>query len=387
MSDLVQQSAALRRAHERQRRELPVLGTELCGQPPARAWDAPQGAATAPAAAPELDDGDAGPMTDAFGRRIEYLRISVTDKCNLRCVYCMPEEGLPWLRRSQILDYEEIHQIVRVMAAMGLHRIRITGGEPLVRKELPALIRMLASVPGIEDIALSTNGVLLAPMAEALREAGVQRVNLSLDSLRPERVDALARRHGSFDRIMAGFEAAERVGFQPLKVNVVVMRGRNDDELADFAAMTRERPWHVRFIEVMPVGENLDISARQYVPAAEMLGRVRALGELRPVTGPAGNGPATYFAFPDAPGTVGVITPMSHNYCDRCNRMRLTADGQLRPCLFGDLQTNLRDPLRRGESIEPWIRRTLHVKPERHGLVRGSAQGSGGLRALSEVGG
>ncbi|HKJ93584.1 MAG TPA: hypothetical protein VJ957_10460, partial [Longimicrobiales bacterium] len=175
--------------------------------------------------------------------------------------------------------------------------------------------------------------------------------------------------------------------FQPLKVNVVVMRGRNDDELADFAAMTRERPWHVRFIEVMPVGENLDISARQYVPAAEMLGRVRALGELRPVTGPAGNGPATYFAFPDAPGTVGVITPMSHNYCDRCNRMRLTADGQLRPCLFGDLQTNLRDPLRRGESIEPWIRRTLHVKPERHGLVRGSAQGSGGLRALSEVGG
>ncbi|MEJ2186128.1 MAG: GTP 3',8-cyclase MoaA [Gemmatimonadota bacterium] len=383
MSDLLKQAADMRRAHERGRR-LPVLGNELCGQPPARAWTSQDVAEPRLA---ETADAASGPMQDAFGRRVEYLRISVTDKCNLRCVYCMPEEGLPWLRRSQILDYEEIHRIVQVMAGMGLRRLRITGGEPLVRKELPTLIRMLASVPGIEDIALSTNGVLLAPMAEELRDAGVNRVNLSLDSLRPERVDALARRPGSFERIMAGFDAAERVGFEPLKVNVVVMRGRNDDEIAAFAAVTRERPWHVRFIEVMPVGDNLDISSEQYVAAAEMLGRVRALGELRPVVGPAGNGPATYFAFPDAPGTVGVITPMSHNYCDRCNRMRLTADGQLRPCLFGNLQTNLRDPLRQGDAIEALIRHTLRVKPERHGLVQGSDEGSGGLRALSEVGG
>ncbi|MEJ2678133.1 MAG: GTP 3',8-cyclase MoaA [Gemmatimonadota bacterium] len=381
MNDLLKQAANMRRAHERGR-SLPVLGTELCGQPPVHTWS--REAVAGPAAGVGTES---GPMQDAFGRRVEYLRISVTDKCNLRCVYCMPEEGLPWLRRSQILDYEEIREIVRVMAGMGLRRIRITGGEPLVRKDLPALIGMLASVPGIEDIALSTNGVLLASLAEALRDAGVRRINISLDSLRPDRVDALARRPGSFQRIMAGFDAAERVGFAPLKVNVVVMRGRNDDEIAAFAAATRERPWHVRFIEVMPVADNLDISADQYVPAAEMIQQMRELGELRPVPGPAGNGPATYFAFPGAPGTVGVITPMSHNYCDRCNRMRLTADGQLRPCLFGSMQTNLRDPLRRGEPIEPFIRQTLRVKPERHGLVQGSDEGSGGLRALSEVGG
>lgn len=382
MSDLLKQAADLRRTHER-RRSLPVLGTELCGQPPTHTWSPEATIPPATAAA----RGDTGPMKDSFGRRVEYLRISVTDKCNLRCVYCMPEEGLPWLRRSQILDYEEIHEIVRVMAGMGLRRVRITGGEPLVRKELPTLVRMLAAVPGIEDIALSTNGVLLAPVAEELREAGVQRINLSLDSLQPERVDELARRPGSFDRIMAGFDAAERVGFEPLKVNVVVMRGRNDDEIEAFAAITRQRPWHVRFIEVMPVAENVAISAEQYVPADEMLAKVRALGELRPIVGPTGNGPATYFSFPGARGTVGVITPMSHNYCERCNRMRLTADGQLRPCLFGSLQTNLREPLRRGDAIEPLIRHTLRVKPERHGLVQGSDEGSGGLRALSQVGG
>ncbi|HEX7118573.1 MAG TPA: GTP 3',8-cyclase MoaA [Longimicrobiales bacterium] len=326
-------------------------------------------------------------MRDGFGRRIEYLRVSVTDKCNLRCVYCMPPEGLPWLRRDELLRYEEIVEIVRTMAGMGLRRVRITGGEPLVRRDLPSLVRMLAAVPGIDDLALSTNAVLLAPVAEALRDAGVRRINVSLDSLRPERIDAIARRAGAHAAIFAGLAAAERVGFAPLKINTVVMRGRNDDELEAFARATLDRPWHVRFIEVMPVGANLGISAAEYVPAAEILDRVRAIGSLEPVDGPVGNGPARYFRFPDAAGTVGVITPMSHTYCDRCNRMRLTADGQLRPCLFGALQTNLRDPLRRGEPIEPLIRRTLRVKPERHALVRGASTGSGGLVALSQVGG
>ena len=330
---------------------------------------------------------ESGPMWDGFGRRIEYLRISVTDKCNLRCVYCMPEEGLPWLRRDELLSYEEIAAIVRAMAGMGLRKVRITGGEPTVRRDLPVLVRMIRAVPGIEDVALSTNAVLLDEQAEALREAGVDRVNVSLDSLRPERIDAIARRPGSAEAIFRGLAAAERAGFAPIKINTVVMRGRNDDELADFAAVTRERPWHVRFIEVMPTGDNLGVSADEYVPADEMLERIRRIGELRPVAGPAGNGPARYYALPDAPGTVGVITPMSHNYCERCNRMRLTADGQLRPCLFGDIQTNLRDPLRRGEPLEPLIRHTLAVKPERHWLVQGSDAGSGGLRALSQVGG
>lgn len=326
-------------------------------------------------------------MRDAFGRRIEYLRISVTDKCNLRCVYCMPREGLAWLKREDLLRYEEIAEIVRVMARMGLRRLRITGGEPTVRRDLPALVRMLAAIPGIEDIALSTNAVLLAPLAEELRAAGVNRVNISLDSLRPDRVDAIARRPGSYPKIMHGLAAAERVGFTPIKINVVVMRGRNDDELEDFARITLERPWHVRLIEVMPVGANLEVSAREFVSAFEMLERIRRIGELVPIVGPEGNGPATYFQYPGAPGTVGVITPMSHNYCERCNRMRLMADGQLRPCLFGDLQTNLRDPLRRGEDLEPLIRHTLQIKPERHYLIQGSSAGSGGLIALSQVGG
>ena len=326
-------------------------------------------------------------MLDNFGRRIEYLRISVTDKCNLRCVYCMPEEGLPWLKHQQILRYEEIADIVRVMAGMGLKRVRLTGGEPLVRRDLPELVKMLRAIPGIDDIALSTNAVLLDEHAEALAEAGVNRVNISLDSLRETRVDDVARRSGYFQRILAGIAAAERVGFAPLKINVVLMRGRNDDEVEDFARMTLERPWHVRFIEVMPVGDNLDVSANEYVSALEILQRLESIAELQPVAGPRGNGPATYFRYHGAAGTIGVITPMSHNYCDQCNRMRLTADGQLRPCLFGDIQTNLRDALRAGESLEPLIAHTLSVKPERHYLIQGSAAGSGGLRALSEVGG
>ncbi|MHB1168680.1 MAG: GTP 3',8-cyclase MoaA [Longimicrobiales bacterium] len=336
---------------------------------------------------PVVDATDPGRMQDGFGRRIEYLRISVTDKCNLRCVYCMPMEGLPWLGRSEILTFEEIEEIVRVMAGMGLRRVRLTGGEPLVRRELHTLASRISAIDGIDDLSLSTNAVLLEEHALELRAAGVRRLNVSLDSLRPDRVDAIARRPGSHERIFAGLAAAERAGFDPIKVNVVVMRGRNDDELEDFARITLERPWHVRFIEVMPVGENLDISSHEYIPASEMLEQVQRIGALSPVPGPGGNGPATYFSFDGAPGTVGVITPMSHNYCERCNRMRLTANGRLRPCLFGDIETNLRDALRRGESIVPLIEHTLRIKPERHWLVQGSDTGSGGLRALSQVGG
>lgn len=326
-------------------------------------------------------------MVDGFGRRIEYLRISVTDKCNLRCVYCMPEEGLPWLRRGEILTYEEITGIVRAMAGMGLRRLRLTGGEPLVRKDLPRLVDMLAAVPGIEDVALSTNAVLLAPVAKRLRDAGVGRVNISLDSLRPGRADAIARRPGTLARIMEGLDAAHAVGFDPIKINVVLMRGENDDEIPAFAELSRDRPLHVRFIEVMPTESNLELSASGFLSCDEALARIAEVDALRPVPGPPGNGPATYFSLPGARGTVGVITPMSHNFCSRCNRMRLTADGQLRPCLFGTVQTPLRDALRRGEALEPLISETLRIKPEKHLLVRGSSEGSGGLIALSQTGG
>ena len=326
-------------------------------------------------------------MKDQFGRRVEYLRVSVTDKCNLRCVYCMPMEGLPWMRRDELLTYEEIARVVHTLSGMGLRRVRITGGEPLVRRDLSELVGMLSAVPGIDDLSLSTNAVLLADQAEILHQAGINRINVSLDSLRPDRVEAIARRPGCYGPIMEGLDAAERVGFDPIKINVVLIRGQNDDEVEDFAAITRERPWHVRFIELMPTGSNLELSAKQFYSCQVALERLRRVDRLEAAAGPRGNGPATYYRFPGAPGTVGVITPMSHTYCDRCNRMRLTADGHLRPCLFGDIQTNLRDPLRAGADIVPLIEETLRIKPERHYLIQGSDVGSGGLVALSQTGG
>ena len=326
-------------------------------------------------------------MLDQFGRKIEYLRISVTDKCNLRCVYCMPLEGLDWLKRESILSFEEITDIVRTMAPIGLRKVRFTGGEPLVRKDLAKLVRMVSQVSGIEDISLSTNAVLLAEQGPELRDAGVSRVNISLDSLQAERVDAISRRPGSFERIMKGLEVAEEMQFHPIKINVVIMGGKNDDEIEDFALITKDKPWSVRFIELMPTGSNLKLSSEKFVSCQQVLARLRAMSNLQPVAGPVGNGPATYYKFPEAQGTVGVITPMSHNFCDRCNRMRLTADGQLRPCLFGDIQTNLRDALREGKDIVPLIEETLRIKPEKHHLIQGSMEGSGGLVALSQTGG
>lgn len=326
-------------------------------------------------------------MKDQFGRRIRYLRISVTDRCNLRCTYCMPEEGLDWIPKPDILTYEEIAAIVRQMAGEGLERVRITGGEPLIRRDLPRLIEMIAAVPAIDDISLSTNAILLPGRAGDLRAAGVRRLNISLDTLRRERFEEIARRPvRRFDETLEGIAAAEEAGFDPIKINCVVMRGFNDDEVADFAAITRERPWHVRFIELMPVGRNLHLADR-FVSADEVLGRIADIRDLEPVDGPLGNGPATYYRHPGARGTVGVITPLSHNYCERCNRMRLTADGKLRTCLFGDHEVDLRGPLRETGSVLDAVAEALAGKPKRHYLQLGSASGSGGLSALSQVGG
>ena len=318
---------------------------------------------------------------DQFGRRIEYLRISVTDRCNFRCMYCMPVEGLQWLPKSEILSYEEITEVVRQLAPLGLTRLRLTGGEPTIRPDLQVLIRSLRAVPEITDIALSTNGVKLPEMAPSLREAGLDRVNMSADSLRPDRITAIARRSLAFDPIASAL-AAQHAGLDPIKLNVVVMRGINDDEIQDFARLTLDQPWHVRFIELMPVVDMRDLTWDHVVPSEEILSR---LGSLTPAEGPArGNGPAAYYRMPGAKGTIGVITPMTHTYCAACNRVRLTADGRLRTCLFGDHEVNLRDPLRRGESLVPYVLRALAEKPEAHGLLQMRV---GGLRALSQVGG
>jgi len=323
-------------------------------------------------------------LRDQFGRSIEYLRISVTDRCNFRCLYCMPAEGLPWLPKAEILSYEEIAAVVGQLAPLGLRRLRITGGEPTIRPDLEKLIAMLRKVPEIEDIALSTNGAKLPELAPRLRGAGLDRINMSADSLRRERIAAIARRNLGFDPVVAAL-AAERAGIGPIKINVVVMRGINDDEVEDFARITVEHPWHVRFIELMPVGEMSGLTWEHVVPSDEVLSRVAALGELAPDDGPArGNGPAKYYRLRDALGTIGVITPMTHTYCASCNRVRLTADGRLRTCLFGDHEVLLRDALRAGAPLEPLFRQALADKPKEHALLQMKV---GGLRALSQVGG
>ena len=323
-------------------------------------------------------------LKDQWGRSIQYLRISVTDRCNFRCVYCMPLEGLPWLPKAEILSYEEIASVVRQLAPLGLRRVRLTGGEPTIRPDLEQLVRLLRAIPEIEDISLSTNGARLPQMAETLRNSGLDRVNMSADSLRPDRIAAIARRNVSFDPVAAA-SAAEAAGLAPIKINMVVLRGINDDEVIDFARLTRDHPWHVRFIELMPVGELRELTWDHVVPSDEVLQRIATLGDLRADDGPSrGNGPAKYYRVGDWPGTVGVITPMTHTYCGSCNRVRLTADGRLRTCLYGDHEVNLRDPLRRGDALEPLFRQALAEKPKEHALLQMKV---GGLRALSQVGG
>jgi cyclic pyranopterin phosphate synthase len=324
-------------------------------------------------------------MLDAQGRAITYLRISVTDRCNFRCLYCMPEEGLEWLPKAEILTYEEIAEIVRQLAPTGIRRLRLTGGEPTIRPDLETLIRYLSQICGIEDVALSTNGVKLVTKAAGYRAAGLDRVNMSSDSLRPERIGKIARRDLGVDPI-AALTAAEQAGLDPIKVNVVVMRGINDDEVEDYARLTLEHPWHVRFIELMPVGDMAELEWKHVVPSDEVLARASTVlgGLSESGDAPLGNGPAKYYRASGAPGSIGVITPMTHTYCGSCNRVRLTADGRLRTCLFGTHEVNFRDPLRRGESIVPVFTAALAAKPPEHHLLQIDA---GGLRALSQVGG
>ena len=324
-------------------------------------------------------------LLDQFGRTIEYLRISVTDRCNFRCRYCMPVEGLPWLPKSDILSYEEIREVVTQLAPMGLRRIRITGGEPTIRPQIETLVRFIRGVPEVEDIALSTNGVKLPQLASVLADAGLDRVNISADSLQPDRIVAIARRDLGFEPVTAA-KTAQAAGLGPIKLNVVVMRGVNDDEVVDFARLTLDNPWHVRFIELMPVGSLEPMTDEMVVPSEEVLSRIQdALGTLSPGGGPArGNGPAEYYQLGGAAGSIGVITPMTHTYCGSCNRVRLTADGRLRTCLFGDHEVDLRAPLRAGEPLAPFVRKALAEKPEAHALL---SHRVGGLRALSQVGG
>lgn len=310
------------------------------------------------------------PLIDAHARTVTYLRLSVTDRCNMRCMYCMPAEGLRWAPSETLLQDDEIVTLVQeVFVPLGVSRIRLTGGEPTVRQGLPGLIARIARIDGIEDISLSTNGSLFAPHAQAYRDAGLRRINVSLDSLQPERFAAITR-GGQLPRVLAGLDAALRVGLDAVKVNVVVIPGTNDDEVLDFAALTREKALHVRFIEMMHVGDRRFSEAKGFADAAALEAQVRDAFGLAPAPDAVlGNGPAVVMRIPGAAGTVGFISPMSRTFCHACNRLRLTADGQIKACLMRPQEVDLLGALRRGEPIErlqAMVMQSLTFKPLHH---------------------
>jgi len=319
-------------------------------------------------------------LFDSFGRRINYLRISVTDRCNLRCIYCMPPEGVPLIAHNELLSYEEISAIVQVAVELGINKIRLTGGEPLVRSELPRLIDMLSHIEGVDDISLTTNGTLLKECASKLKQAGLRRVNISLDTLKADRFRYITRL-GELKDAIDGIKAARDAGFYPVKINMVVMQGINDDEVLDFARLTYEKEWHIRFIELMPFA-----GVSQFVPSSELRQRIELLGSLEPGPPITGNGPAKYYRLPEAKGTIGFISPMTEPFCSHCNRLRLTSNGQLCPCLLSDDSIDLKKPLRNNASLEELRHLMLKVvasKPEQHHLLDGLIPN----RRMSQTGG
>ncbi|MCL2324438.1 MAG: GTP 3',8-cyclase MoaA [Actinomycetia bacterium] len=335
---------------------------------------------------------------DQYGRSIDYLRISVTDRCNLRCVYCMGEDGVAdKLRHDEILSYDEIERFARRAVRFGIRRIRLTGGEPLVRRDLADLVAALKRIGQIEDISLTTNGILLPKFAAELKASGLDRVNISLDTLDKEAYRRLTRL-GELSRALAAIDTALEYHFDPVKVNMVVMRSYQQD-LFGFARLSIERPLHIRFIEYMPVGlssgyQNQGWRDDEVIDSAEVIATISATGEasglgpLLPLAGgdsflPAGGGPARYWRFAGAAGTVGVISPLSNHFCGRCNRLRLTAEGRLRPCLFSDVELDARAALRLGDdsAIDAVIADALEIKPKEHGRLQSTR------RLMSQIGG
>ncbi len=352
-------------------------------------------------------------MTDPFNRRIDYLRVSITDRCNFRCVYCMPEQGFPATPKNENLTFEEIARLVRIGAELGITKVRLTGGEPLLRKELPDLVKEIAAIPGIADLSCTTNGFMLEELACRLARSGLHRVNVSLDTLKPERFTAIARR-GSLDRVLGGIDAAFDAGLSPVKVNCVLMKGVNDDEVADFARLSLDRELHVRFIELMPMRWNLD-EGPSYTPgcvsgmvqlkqtAGDMLsdsqmrrmflsmeaakGRIESeVGELERAEIRT-NGPARSFRLRGSLGTVGFISQITNDFCSQCNRIRLTHDGFLRPCLMSDGELDMRTPMRAGATdreLANLFEYLVAHKPERHYLAEGQKVVG---RGMSQIGG
>ena len=323
-----------------------------------------------------MNDSTKTSLIDRHDRRLNYLRISITDRCNLRCAYCIPPNRIPRLSHDDILRYEEILRIVRVGVAMGITKVRVTGGEPLVRKGVIGFLEALSEIPGIEELTLTTNGVLLAEHVERIRAAGIRRLNISLDTLQREKFLRITGTD-AFDRVWQGIEAAHRAGFAPIKLNVVALRGINDDEAVDFARLTFRLPYHVRFIEHMPIGEsNLKRTAPLLVPEIRTL--IHPLGEMLPVEKDADDGPAMRFRLKGALGEIGFISALSHHFCNSCNRLRLTASGQLRPCLLSDHQLDLKALMRTGcedSQLVALFQQAVHNKPTDHNLAANDPAG------------
>lgn len=306
-------------------------------------------------------------MKDQFGRKINYLRISVTDLCNLRCIYCMPKEGIPKIQHEDILSVEEIEEIVKVFVKLGVNKIRLTGGEPLVRKGILDIVERIGKLEGIRDFAMTTNGLLLKEYAKDLKALGLKRVNISLDTLDDKKYSSITR-IGSLQRVMKGIEAAKEVGLTPIKINTVLVGGFNDDEIEDLVRLTEKEEIDVRFIELMPIGEAIKLKADHFLSNEIVLQRVPSLIKI---DGEDPSSPAVYYKLPNGKGKIGLINPVSCKFCKNCNRVRLTSQGKLKLCLHSDVEIDLREALRRGQAIEKIIMDAISKKPESHNLEDG----------------
>jgi GTP 3',8-cyclase len=326
---------------------------------------------------------------DRFGREINYLRISVIDHCNLRCVYCMPLRGLTFIPSPELLTAEEIERVARAAVSVGFRKFRLTGGEPTLRPDLVDIVGRIAAIPGTADVAMTTNAILLPRLARPLAEAGLRRINVHVDTLHPERLKKLMR-FGTVQEIEAGIAAAEEAGLLPIKVNCVVTRDYNDADVVGLAARAKERGWHVRFIELMPLGagEAARVALAQYVPSAETRARIEAeLGPLFPLPAASRSDEARNFRFAEGPGVVGFISPVSEPYCGSCNRMRLTADGKFHLCLLNDDEMDVKRALRSGrgdEEVAAILSRAVAAKPTGHRLDEGISTEE---RAMFQLGG
>ncbi len=323
-------------------------------------------------------------LIDSYGRKINYLRLAVTDRCNLRCRYCMPAEGVPKLAHHDILSYEELFLLARTAVSMGIEKVRVTGGEPLVRKGIVEFLARLSSISGLKHLVLTTNGLLLEEMAEDLRRAGVQRLNISLDSLHPETFKRVTR-CGDLARVMAGIAAAERVGI-PVKINMVVMRGINDAEILDFARLSLDKPYAVRFIEYMPTIKE-DNWQSLTMPGKEILDRIENEFAFKSLDQAELAGPAQNYKIDGAQGSFGLITPLSGHFCGACNRIRVTSSGTVRSCLFSELEYDLKPFLRSKDAtaVKVALRRTISAKPEKHRISCSEAEHQ--AFAMSSIGG